>query len=56
METTRLKHNLIFINLKWFLGVQMDNNIFKILSIVFLELVLLFVAWGVNLEVGGVGF
>ena len=27
METTRLKYNLVFINLTWLLGVQMDNII-----------------------------
>ena len=41
METTRLKYNLVFINLTWLLGVQMDNIILrgshslKILNIVF---------------------
>ena len=40
METTRVKYNLVFINLTWLLGVQLDNIIFggshslKILNIV----------------------
>ena len=29
METTRLKYNIVFINLAWFLGVQMDNIILR---------------------------
>ena len=29
METTRLKYNLVFINLTWLLGVQMANIILK---------------------------
>ena len=29
METTRLKYNIVFINLRWLLGVQMDNIILR---------------------------
>ena len=49
METTRLKYNLIFINLTWLLGVQMGNIVLrgshslKILNIVFLD------DWGLEL-------
>ena len=43
METTSLKYNLVFINLSWLLGVQMNNIIFrgshslKILNIVLIQ-------------------
>ena len=29
METTHLKYNLVFINLTWLLGVQMDNKFLR---------------------------